>query len=399
MGQVMDTEQKKAWRGLRLILVEVSLGRMIISMPIMVLFFNSIGMNQSQIALSQSAFSAVMIVLSVPIGRVADRFSRRWCKVIGNFGVASSFLFYATVQGFHQVILAEILLGVFMGFSQGADEAMTKGYSEVIDHTGKLFAKRWALMMTAALAAEVAGYLAGPAIGSVNFRLAIGLTALPGLLGGVLALFMHDVGEKLVKVHANPLRDMWRAMKVCLGLPKLRWWIVGVAVTSGITHVMVWPMTIVLLAAGVPASWLGVGWVVNTLAALGGTRVARLVSEQIEKWEWLVVLMPMLVVFVSLAGMMLHLNLVTVWLFTGLGFARGWTSATVPVCVQKCVPKGMEATAMSLTKVARRLLFIPAGFLVGVAADVSAVWAMGMTLIIFVPLGLLATWRIWTFGK
>jgi len=136
MARKLSAEKRKAWRGLRLTLAEMAVTHVIISMPIMVLFFNSIGMNQAQIALSQSIFTVALLVLSVPMGWAADRFSRKWCNVIGNFGCAATFVVYVLAQNFYHVVLAEVLLGVFMSFTQGVDAALTKSYADVIDRTG-----------------------------------------------------------------------------------------------------------------------------------------------------------------------------------------------------------------------------------------------------------------------
>jgi len=253
-------------------------------------------------------------------------------------------------------------------------------------------------MATAALAMESVGYLAGGWVGDVSFRLAIGASALTFAVGGVLSLFMHDAGEKLTKVHANPLKDMGRVAKVCLKTPLLRWWMMAMATASGITHVMVWPMTLVMLTAGVPMEWLGAGWVVNTLAAVVGTRVARYLSGKIRR-GWMVFAVPIAVVAVALIGMSLSLNLVTVWLFAGLGFARGWTSALMPAIVQRHAPEAMGSTAMSLAKNIGRILYIPTVYVVGWACDISVVWAMVVTMAIYVPIAAVIAWKIRTFEK
>jgi MFS family permease len=391
-------EEKKARRGLRLVLAEMAVTHVIISIPIMVLFFNSIGMNQAQIGLSQSLFTLAILVLSVPMGWVADRFSRKWCNVIGNFGSATAFVLYALSQNFYHVVAAEILLGVFMSFTQGVDAAMAKSYADVIDRTGKLFAKRWAVMAGWVLVAESVGYLVGGWIGGMSFRLAIGASALTFAVGGILSLFMHDVGKKLTNVHKNPLKDMGRVAKVCLETPQLRWWMAGLAVASGITKVMVWPMTLILLAAGVPATWLGVAWVVNTMMAATGTWVARRVQERVQR-QWVVFVIPICAVTLALIGMSLSLNLVTVWLFVGLGLARGWTSALIPAIVQQSAPETMGSTAMSLAKNIERLLYIPTVYIVGWVFDISVAGGMMTALVIYVPLAAVVAWKIQTFER
>ena len=78
-------------RNLKLLMLESILTAGLLSMSIMTPFFNSIGLNQRQIALSQAIFTIVVSILNLPAGWIADRFSRKWANVIGDFGVAISF--------------------------------------------------------------------------------------------------------------------------------------------------------------------------------------------------------------------------------------------------------------------------------------------------------------------
>ena len=51
-------------------------------------FWNSIGMNQTQIGIVQMVFTIAILLLDIPMGYVADRFSRKVLNIIGDVGVA-----------------------------------------------------------------------------------------------------------------------------------------------------------------------------------------------------------------------------------------------------------------------------------------------------------------------
>ncbi|MCL2085718.1 hypothetical protein FWH09_02165, partial [Candidatus Saccharibacteria bacterium] len=130
---------KDAWKNLRLVAIESIITAGIMSMPIMTPFFISIGMSQEEIAFSQMIFTVVVIVLGIPAGWLADRFSRKWANIIGNFGCAISLLLFSQVQSFGGAVLCESIFGLSIAFSQGVDASLLKHFSGKIDKGGKLF--------------------------------------------------------------------------------------------------------------------------------------------------------------------------------------------------------------------------------------------------------------------
>ena len=76
---------KKAKRNLHLVMAESAITAGLMSMSVMTPFFNSIGLNNEQISLSQIIFTVVVIVLNIPTGYLADRVNRKWANIIGDF--------------------------------------------------------------------------------------------------------------------------------------------------------------------------------------------------------------------------------------------------------------------------------------------------------------------------
>ena len=81
-----------AKHNLKLVMLESALTAALLSMSIMTPFFYSIGLSQLQISQTQVIFTVVMVFLNLPTGWLADRFSRKWANVIGDFGVALTFI-------------------------------------------------------------------------------------------------------------------------------------------------------------------------------------------------------------------------------------------------------------------------------------------------------------------
>lgn len=115
---------------LRLLRTEAIVTTVIFSMPVMNPFFESIGMDQGEIGLSQAVFTVAVLMLNIPTGWLADRFSRKLCNAFGDFLAALGFTGYAFAQNLGQVILFEVIIGIGLAFTQGADIALFRGYCQ-----------------------------------------------------------------------------------------------------------------------------------------------------------------------------------------------------------------------------------------------------------------------------
>ena len=115
---------------LRLLRTEAIITAAVIAMPIMNPFFMSIGMDQGQIGLSQALFTVALLLCNVPTGWLADRFSRKLSNAFGDIVAALGFLLYALAQNFAHVVGAEILIGIGLAFSNGADVGLLRACCE-----------------------------------------------------------------------------------------------------------------------------------------------------------------------------------------------------------------------------------------------------------------------------
>lgn len=373
-------------RSLKLVAFESIITAGLLSMPIMTPFFLSIGLNQEQIALSQMIFTIVVLVLNIPMGWIADRFSRKWANVIGDLGSAASLLLYSQVQDFAGVVICEILLGIFLALSKGVDASLIKHFANKADETGRLFktvtakVSAWQFVCILCLM-----FLGGP-IGAISFRLAVGLSAVTCFIGGVVSIFVKDDSENLVQKHRNPLKDMavvsWNAIKN----PSLRLRIFAFAVTKEVTHGIIWVFTPLMLLAGVPLAVTSLGWVFNAAAGVVGSKLAQRFVNRLEEWQIFVV--PIALIVVGLGVMSIHFSIMTIWFYLLAGVAQGWTSASMMPMVQKYAEPSEQTSVVSLASVVSSLLYIPAVWLIGVAADVQTTYSMLATLVIFVPLSI-----------
>ena len=75
MKKKKSSALQDAKRNLYLVMSESAITAGLMAMSVITPFFNSIGLNQSEISLSQMIFTVVVIILNVPTGYIADRIS------------------------------------------------------------------------------------------------------------------------------------------------------------------------------------------------------------------------------------------------------------------------------------------------------------------------------------
>ncbi len=376
----------------RLVIAETAITSSILSMAIMVPFFNSIGMNQEQIALSQMCFTVVAMVLNIPMGWVADKFSRKWANILGDLLCATALFFYSFANNIYDVIACESLFGIACALSQGVDSSLLKHFADKDDPSGKLFKRSFSLARGLVEIVEVVVLLIGTPIGAISFRLAIRLSMISYLIGAVLSFCVHDDSPKLVSKHKNPFRDMGSLTKRCLKDSALRLRIIAYAIAREITHGLIWVFTPLLTLAGVPLAIVGFGWVVNSVMGFLGTKLAAKYGSKLSDAK----IFAIPIALAALAGsiMFFNLNIVTVWLYGVFGLVRGWNGSTMITLVKERAKPTEQATVESIARVFSQLVYIITTYFINRAADVELRYSIATALLIFIPLAIPVAFRL-----
>ena len=372
-------------RNLRLVILESAVTAGILAVPIMTPFYLSIGLSQEQIAMSQMAFTAATMILNLPLGWVADRFSRKWANVIGDSIVAFSLLLYSTAQSFWFVVLCETLCGVGNALSQGVDSSLLKHFSEKIDDSGRIFRSKYAKMASYRQIATLTILLLGGPIGAIDFRLAIAASAVNHFAGAFASLLIVDDSERL-RATSNPLLEIAALVKRNMNNRKLRVRIAAYAVAREMTHGIIWVFTPLMLRVGVPLAVVSVGWAINFAVAYLGTRLARRFAPKMKDWQLFIV--PIALISFASIIMYLNLNTVTICLYACFGLAQGWSSATMMPLVKEQTRAAEQSSVESLARVIAQLLYIVAVWAINRAADIRLEYSLLATMAIFVPLAI-----------
>ena len=372
---------------LKLIQVEIIITSALISMPIMVPFYNSIGMDQGQIGLSQTIFTLALLVLNIPTGWIADRFSRKMCNAVGDLGAVIALLFYSQAHCFVDVVVAEVIFGVSLAFSHGADNALTKAHTDLLDPGGKrnLFHRFNTTNAIWRPIAQIVALTIGGIIGPASYPFAIAISGVPYFIGFILSLLIREEGKRLVSQHKNPFRDMWRVVRETV-IPnvKLRWLIVAFAAGGSITHVMIWALTPMMIAAGLPMTVVGAGWVLNAIASMLGAMIAKRYAMRLAKWKRFAI--PAIAIIAALVIMTINLSVVTVWLYAVLGASYGWYTGVLIAMLQNEIPDQNQSTGLSIAGTFSQLIYAPLVWLVSWAGNIDIRYSMVATIVVFAPI-------------
>ncbi len=390
--QLYSKTVKSARRNLRLIMAESAVTAGLLAMSVFTPFFNSIGLNNQQISEVQICFTIVVMILNIPMGYIADRISRKWANIIGDFGHAVILLIYSQVASFAGAVICECLCGIAHALSDGVDQSLIKHFvGKISQETGesenKLLRTKTAKLEVYKQSCNLLLLILGGPIGAISLRLALALSSVNYFIGGIVSIFIEDDSEKLRPNHKNPFKDIYEIMKTAIKNQPLRTRIFAYAVGREMTHGIIWIVTPLFLKAGIPMEVVSFAWAFNSLMCILGANLAVRYGKNLSDAK--IMAIPVALMSISMFVMGLHLSLATVWLYGAMGVIQGWTAATLTPMVQKYAKPSEQTSILSVTKTLSQLLYIPVVWIIGYVADIKLEYGLFATLIIFLPLGLI----------
>ena len=95
-----------------------------LSMPIIVLFFQEHGLSLTEIMTLQAIYSFTVALFEIPSGYLADFFGRRTCIILSSIFSFLGYLFFCFYSGFYFFLIAQVLLGIAGSLISGSDSAL-----------------------------------------------------------------------------------------------------------------------------------------------------------------------------------------------------------------------------------------------------------------------------------
>lgn len=376
-------------RNLNLIMIETiltSIGAGF-SVPIINIFWNSIGMNQTDIGFTQMMFTIVIVLLDIPMGYLADRFNRKVLNIIGDIGVALTFIFYAFSRNMYMAILSECLLGLCTSMTNGVDQAFIKYNADKIDGTGKLFKKLNSQIYTYRYTAMFIVMLIGGIISKYSLSLAVGISFLPYFIGGIVAFFIKDDSKKIESNHKNILKDMCVNVKEILKDKKVRNYLLAYVIGSEITHPQIWVFTPLMIMVGVPIEIVSLGWIFTQIFQILGAKVAEKIVE-IKTSVKFIAMITISVLWMSV--LVINTNIFTIWVFVLNGLIRGLFSGSIVTPLQENTKEEHQTSVISIASTGAKILYIPLVYIINYLGNIKLQLALLGMIVIFTPISLYA---------
>lgn len=246
-------------RNIKYLYVMAALKGSTFAAALLVPFLNEKGLDQAEIMILQSFFSLAVILLEVPTGYVADRFSRVLSIRLGTLAVGLGFLSYSFLESFAVLFIVEFILAVGFALLSGADEAL---FYDSLKAAGeeKTFKRRIARVHSigfgaVAVVAPIGGYIAG----QISIPFVVLLDAMLILMSFVLTFRLKEpprVQEDLTGKH--PLRDMKQVIRLTLrGHSELTRLLLLGAALSASTYFGFWLAPVYFESVGISVVWFG----------------------------------------------------------------------------------------------------------------------------------------------
>lgn len=156
--------------------------------PIIVLFFQDLSLNYTQIFWVFTIGSAFAFLIEIPTGLIADTYGNRRSIIISKFLIFISFIFFGSAQGFVGIMLANLVYELGKSFRSGTETAYVYNYlnfdKEAPRYTKVKINQKFYARISESLAALLGGFVAY----RLGFSAVFFLAAIPALINFIQTL-------------------------------------------------------------------------------------------------------------------------------------------------------------------------------------------------------------------
>ncbi|TET35866.1 MAG: MFS transporter [Planctomycetota bacterium] len=356
--------------------------------PIMILLLQAHDLSYTEIFVLYAIQSAVVFLLEIPSGVIADQFGKKASIVFSRFCLIPAYLTFAFADTFWLFLVAMILMGINKAFKSGTHKAFIYDYSEQCSDDisfseviGK--GKFWA-RIGEALACAAGGVIAA----RYGFNVVFFFALAPAVLNFINALTYEKIEEKhkiskfKLKSHFGHIRDSLREIR---GKKVVYRIIINAAVFAFCLEAAEKFFQPYMVQAKIPIAWFGFIYMAILLVSAFGSRYAYLFEKKFARnsianvMGWIAVI-PVVIIglkFSSTAG---------IFMFMSIIFLRNVRRPSVITELNCHIPSGKRATILSIDALSRALLALAFLPVIGYVSDVYSMYiamlALGGVLVI-----------------
>lgn len=334
--------------------------------PVVVLFWQENGLSLTRIMTLQAIYTLSIALFEVPTGVFADKIGRKQSLSIGAFILLAAAVVYSVGYNFWQFAIAEIIWGLGVTFTSGADSAFVY---DTLKQTRKKhdFKKIWGHAKSLEyLAAGIAAVLGG-FVATYSLRLNWVLVAFSMLCLFFVSLSFQEPKHYKKLKQKKYLIHTVECFKESLTNRNLLFLLLFSSLLSTMWGVALWFYQPYMNQSGLKITYFGVVWASFSIFSIIGSRYAHKIEEKFkEKLSlWLIILANVLsLIFMS--------YWFVVWGFIFIfmqQFIRGFANPILQDYTNKHLTSEKRATLLSIQNLSGKLMFSIFGPLFGYFAD------------------------------
>jgi len=339
----------------------------LVIMPVIVPFFQSLGIGMKGIYLLQSIFAITVFICEIPSGYISDLLGRKKTLLVASFLKGIGFCLFPLASDLNVLIIAEIILGIGVSLSSGTDTALIYDTLEITSpkkaHIKILGKSLYYFSMGEGIAALFA---------SAFLLLSISMNDLV-IISAVMSWIQFFIIISLVEPSRNKMeqshnenfkyiiRSMFKESKI------LNYIILNSIFSFSGTLFAVWLFQKYWGDLGIPLVYFGFLWAITNFTVSYTSKVAHKIEK---KWgsQNVLILIGLLPVagYFGISFVDHVIGFLVCLLFQA---CRGFGQVILKDALNKRVSSDFRATANSIVSMGTRIIFVITGPLFGYMID------------------------------
>ncbi|KLO24899.1 MULTISPECIES: MFS transporter [unclassified Marinitoga] len=332
--------------------------------PIVVPYMIFKGLNYSEIMLLQSIYSISIFLFEVPTGSLADKVSRKLSLFLSGVFAALGLTLYIVFNSFWVFALAEILFGIGLTLSSGADSALLyesliklnrKNDFQVIEGKSNSY-----LFLGHAFGSIISGFLY-----SYNKFLPFWISVLSVIIGSFIAfLFVETEREK--SEHSYTIH-VFKSFKLAINTPRILWALVYAMFIGFTFRIGFWLYQPYFSIVNIDVKWYGVIFFAFNIIAAWASKFLSMKIKDIRPRKVLLTLLG--ITTLSFILPVIFISKLAIAFLTLQQIVRSLYRPTMNFYINHQVEDKYRATVISMVSLAANLSFAILSPFIGMALD------------------------------
>ncbi len=383
-------------RNVRLIFGHTIFTNLIFELPVIIPYYQTIGLSFRDFLIGEAVFSAVVLLAEVPSGWLSDIWRRRTVLMLGCFFAMAGFALLLFADTLLMAATAQGILGIAVALNSGTNTALL--YDTLLENgqeheSRRLEGKRHAMMLySIAGSACIGGFLF-----TIDPKLPVYMDVLMMLFAMIAIARVREPVRHQKSVEKHMLRDIVETVHYTLrGHAEIGGIILVSMIVFSATKVIMWTQQPYYAMVGIPVAWFGMimagMYLVCGVAGHYSHKIEHLGTNRMALGITALCLVIACLVLVLAPAPITALAMFPIGI---MAWAVGQPRVTNAINIR--VGSERRATILSSVSLMVHVVFIPTSLIVGYIEDHSDV--KNALLYVAAQITLLAGAGLWLWGR